>query len=132
MPYGRPKLKTQHRHECELLRRGPGHLNSYKTYRPWLSAPFLMLSIFASLILTATLGRAASQVPLNDFWVQDRAGRVIDEELSSYIQNQMEAGNITGLSLGIVLPNGEVEFGAWGNRTEAGDLVRPEVRLPYF
>jgi hypothetical protein len=104
-----------------------------------------MLSIFTSLILTAALqvGRCASesqQVPLNDddFWAvhSDRgsAGKVINEELSSYVQNQMDAGNVTGLSVGIVLPNGEVEFGAWGNRTEAGDPVRPEVRfcLPCF
>ncbi|KAJ7078076.1 beta-lactamase/transpeptidase-like protein [Mycena epipterygia] len=76
--------------------------------------------IFAPLILTATLGRCASQIPLND---QNPQSKIITEEISSYIQDQLQAGNITGLSLGIVLPNGETEFGAWGNRTEDGELT---------
>ncbi|KAJ7691779.1 beta-lactamase/transpeptidase-like protein [Mycena rosella] len=83
-----------------------------------------MRSISAQLILTATLAHCASQVPiLNDF----REAKVITEELSSYIQGQLQANNVTGLSLGIVLPNGGVEFAAWGNRTETGDAVTPET-----
>ncbi|KAJ7742684.1 beta-lactamase/transpeptidase-like protein [Mycena maculata] len=82
------------------------------------SLMFVLQSIFAPLILAATLGRCASQIPLN---FPDRQDKVITEELSSYIQNQLHDGNITGLSLGIVLPNGRVEFASWGNRTEEGD-----------
>ncbi|KAF8147802.1 beta-lactamase/transpeptidase-like protein [Mycena galopus ATCC 62051] len=52
-------------------------------------------------------------------------GKVVNEELSSYIQNVLQSNNFTGLSLAIVLPNGEVEFAAWGNRTEDGDPVDP-------
>ncbi|KAJ6602444.1 beta-lactamase/transpeptidase-like protein, partial [Mycena vulgaris] len=48
---------------------------------------------------------------------------VITEEIASYIQTQLQANNITGLSLGIVRPSGEVELGTWGNRTEEGDTV---------
>ncbi|KAJ7691628.1 beta-lactamase/transpeptidase-like protein [Mycena rosella] len=81
-----------------------------------------MRSIFALLVLTASLGQCASQVPLNDF-LPNRRGTVITKELSSYIQSQLQASNVTGMSLGIVLPNGEVEFAAWGSRTEAGDAV---------
>ncbi|KAJ7485608.1 beta-lactamase/transpeptidase-like protein [Mycena latifolia] len=85
----------------------------------------MMRSILASFVLTATLGRCAFQVPLNDFWVHGPQGPVITEKISSYIQAQLQASNVTGLSLGIVLPTGKVEFGAWGNRTEAGDAVTP-------
>ncbi|KAJ7691623.1 beta-lactamase/transpeptidase-like protein [Mycena rosella] len=78
-----------------------------------------MQSIVALLVLTASLVQCASQVPLNDLL----PGTVITKELSSYIQSHIQANNVTGMSLGIVLPNGEVEFAAWGNRTEAGDAV---------
>ncbi|KAJ7485553.1 hypothetical protein FB451DRAFT_59680 [Mycena latifolia] len=84
----------------------------------------MMRFIFTPLILTATLGRCASQVPLS---INNRQEKVITEELSSYIQGQMHTNNVAGLSLGIVLPTGEVEFGAWGNRTETGDAVTPET-----
>jgi hypothetical protein len=59
-------------------------------------------------------------------------GRIVNEELSSYIQTQLQTNNITGLSLGIILPNGEVEFEVWGNRTEDGDPVTPEVCFRLF
>ncbi|KAJ7461808.1 beta-lactamase/transpeptidase-like protein [Mycena galericulata] len=82
---------------------------------------FLLQFLFTPLIL-AGLGRCHSQIPLSAFQTH-RQGKVITEKLSSFIQNQLNAGNITGLSLGIVLPSGEVEFAAWGNRTEEGDPV---------
>jgi CubicO group peptidase (beta-lactamase class C family) len=90
----------------------------------------LMRSILPFLILPAALGQFASQLPLDDLR-KDR-GKVVNEELSSYIQNVLDANNFTGLTLGIVLPNGEVEYAAWGNRTEEGDPIDQEVRLYVF
>ncbi|KAJ6558172.1 beta-lactamase/transpeptidase-like protein [Mycena capillaripes] len=78
--------------------------------------------ILSFLISSATLGRCTSQIPLDDV-----GRKIVNDELSSYIQNELQAHNITGLSLGIVLPNGQVEFGAWGNRTEEGDPIGPET-----
>ncbi|KAJ6595625.1 beta-lactamase/transpeptidase-like protein [Mycena vulgaris] len=85
----------------------------------------LTRSVFVSLATAAALGRCASQIPLDDLGVHNNQGKVITEEISSYIQHELEANNVTGLSLGIVLPSGEMEFGAWGNRTESGDMVTP-------
>ncbi|KAF8131289.1 beta-lactamase/transpeptidase-like protein [Mycena galopus ATCC 62051] len=82
-------------------------------------------SILALLIFPATRGQFASQVPLND--LTKNGGKVVNEELSFYIQNVLQFNNFTGLSLAIVLPDGEVEFAAWGNRTEDGDPVDPET-----
>ncbi|KAJ7629456.1 beta-lactamase/transpeptidase-like protein [Mycena polygramma] len=83
-------------------------------------------SILVFLALTVTLGRStgsSSQVPLND----NSARKVVNEELSSYIQNELQAHNFTGLSLSVILPNGEVEYAAWGNRTESGDPVTSQT-----
>ncbi|KAJ7151105.1 beta-lactamase/transpeptidase-like protein [Mycena filopes] len=78
----------------------------------------------APLLLGATLGRCASQLPLQS----PRVGsKIIDKELSSYIQDHLAAGNVTGASFAVVLPNGEVEYAAWGNASEAGDPVKPET-----
>ncbi|KAJ7262737.1 beta-lactamase/transpeptidase-like protein [Mycena haematopus] len=80
-------------------------------------------SILALLIFQTTLG-LASQVPLNDL---GNKGKVVNKELSSFIESELQANNFTGLSLGIILPDGEVEFAAWGIRTEQGDPVNPET-----
>ncbi|KAJ6571163.1 beta-lactamase/transpeptidase-like protein, partial [Mycena capillaripes] len=39
----------------------------------------------------------------------------------------MDANNITGMAVGVLLPNGGVEFEAWGNRTESGEKVAPDT-----
>ncbi|KAF7361230.1 Beta-lactamase domain-containing protein [Mycena sanguinolenta] len=80
-------------------------------------------STLALLTLPVTLA-LASQVPLR--YLRNE-GKVINEELSSFIQSELQANNFTGLSLGIVLPSGEVEFAAWGIRTEQGDPVNSET-----
>ncbi|KAJ7334797.1 beta-lactamase/transpeptidase-like protein [Mycena albidolilacea] len=85
----------------------------------------LVRSILPFLVLPAALGQFASQLPLDD--LRQDGGKVVNKELSSYVQNVLDANNFTGLSLGIVLPNGEVEYAAWGNRTEDGDLVDQET-----
>ncbi|KAJ7873526.1 beta-lactamase/transpeptidase-like protein [Mycena olivaceomarginata] len=79
-------------------------------------------TIVVPLILTATLGRS-TQTPQGN----SGSSGVIDENLSSLIQGLMQANNITGMSLGIVSPNGDVEFGAWGNKTESGESIAPDT-----
>ncbi|KAF7328950.1 Beta-lactamase domain-containing protein [Mycena venus] len=84
-----------------------------------------MLVILTCLLLTAALGGCTSQVPLNN--LRKDARKVVNKELSSFIQDVLQTNNFTGLSLGIALPNGEVEFAAWGNRTEEGHPVTSET-----
>ncbi|KAJ7039816.1 beta-lactamase/transpeptidase-like protein [Mycena alexandri] len=81
-----------------------------------------MLLLRLAPLLTAALGQSASQNPL-----QDLGHKVIDKKLSSYIQDQLNASNVTGASFAIIFPNGQVEFAAWGNRTEAGEPVKAET-----
>jgi hypothetical protein len=56
---------------------------------------------------------------------------VLSRELDSYIQDLLNNASIPGYALGIVrLDRGidaEVEFGNWGNKTEDGDKVTPDV-----
>jgi hypothetical protein len=82
----------------------------------------ILHTIVVPLILTASLGRS-TQTPQGN----SGSSGVIDENLSSLIQGLMQANNITGMSLGIVSPNGDVEFGAWGNKTESGESIAPDV-----
>jgi hypothetical protein len=82
----------------------------------------IVQSIFAPLILTAALG-LATQNPRAD----SENGTVFDEQFSSLIQEAIDANNVTGMSVGVLLPNGAAEFGAWGNRTESGEKVAPDV-----
>ena len=43
---------------------------------------------------------------------------MITPEFSEYLTKAIEENNIPGLTLGIVRPDGEVEQGAWGIRSE--------------
>ena len=45
-------------------------------------------------------------------------GKVITPEFSKYLTKVIEENNIPGLTLGIVRPDGGVEQGAWGIRSE--------------
>ncbi|KAF8180665.1 beta-lactamase/transpeptidase-like protein [Mycena galopus ATCC 62051] len=82
----------------------------------------VFLPFVASLILTASLARS-SRLPRDT----GGNGTVIDEELYSLIEAVVQANNITGMSVGIVTPNGQVEFAAWGNRTESGEQVTSDT-----
>ncbi|KAJ7640499.1 beta-lactamase/transpeptidase-like protein [Mycena polygramma] len=64
--------------------------------------------VFLALTLTPGLGRSISQIPLQVN--ESHARKVITDELSSSIQTELQAHNFTGLSLGVVLPNGETIF----------------------
>ena len=56
-----------------------------------------------------------------------RADVVVNEAFSADVQSLMGVSNVKGLSLVVVRPDGAVEFGSWGNRTEDGDKVTPDV-----
>ncbi|KAJ7204669.1 beta-lactamase/transpeptidase-like protein [Mycena pura] len=84
--------------------------------------------LFAVPLTLAVLAQCASQEPLDDSRIfNERQGKVVDKKLSSYIQSQLRAGNIVGMSMAIILPNGEVQFESWGNRTEDGDPIMSDT-----
>ena len=80
-------------------------------------------------VFPVTVGLGTSQLPLQNL---RNEGKVINEQLSSFVQNELQANNFTGLSLAVVLPSGQVEFAAWGIRTEQGNPVNSEVCFLLF
>ena len=57
-------------------------------------------------------------------------GKVLSPELYDTISMILRNNTVPGYSLAIVRPGAdiEVEYGTWGNRTEGGDEVTPNVR----
>ena len=58
-----------------------------------------------------------------------QASPIISNGVQEYIGDLVGKFNVSGLALTVVRPDGEVEYGSWGNRTEDGDKVTPEVSL---
>ncbi|KAI0753784.1 beta-lactamase/transpeptidase-like protein [Fomes fomentarius] len=62
-----------------------------------------------------------------------RTGVAIAPQISALAQGLVGQGLVPGMAVAVVdLSNGTVsaEFGAWGNRTEEGDLATPETLFP--
>ncbi len=53
--------------------------------------------------------------------------KVIDHELSSFVKRMTEMWEVQGTTIAVVRPDGEVELGAWGIKTEDGNKMTPEV-----
>lgn len=72
-----------------------------------------------------------AQTPLGLF---SSDGKVISPELYDTISTILINNTVPGYSLAIVRPGADtkVEYGTWGNRTEDGDEVTPNVRAPYL
>jgi hypothetical protein len=61
-----------------------------------------------------------------------QAPTVITDEFSKFVQDTMQANNVSGLSVGVLRPDGQVEYGSWGERTEEGDPITPGVWIQLF
>jgi hypothetical protein len=61
-----------------------------------------------------------------------KTSKVLDGHLVGRITQLLEESRVPGYSLVVVRPDAsdDVEYFTWGNRTEDGDLMTPEVRLP--
>ncbi|EIN06834.1 beta-lactamase/transpeptidase-like protein [Punctularia strigosozonata HHB-11173 SS5] len=55
--------------------------------------------------------------------------KIIDERFGSFVQEVLANETISGISVAVVRPDGEVELGAWGIRTEQGDDMEPDAFL---
>ncbi|KAJ7201961.1 beta-lactamase/transpeptidase-like protein [Mycena rebaudengoi] len=81
-----------------------------------------LLAALSVLTFLAAASASDTQIPLN---IGLHRGKVISDEFSTYIRNRTRTLNISGLALGVLRPDGQVEYGSWGNRTEEGDPVTP-------
>lgn len=55
--------------------------------------------------------------------------RALTPDIVDHIQAVIKQHNVPGLSLAVIHADGETEFGAWGNKTEDGDPMTPDVSL---
>lgn len=67
------------------------------------------------------------------FEISDRppVGRSITPELSAFIERNLTPWNISGITAAVVRRDGtigfSVEMGGWGNKSETGDKMTPDV-----
>lgn len=59
-------------------------------------------------------------------------GPVIDAKFSSYVEHLLDKEEIKGVSLAVVKPGGDTEYGAWGIRTEDGEKMTSDVSLQHL
>lgn len=59
------------------------------------------------------------------------AKQVITPELSALVERLMEDANVPGMTLGVVHSGGNVEFGAFGRKTEDDDKMTADVGSSY-
>ena len=55
--------------------------------------------------------------------------RVLTPEFNKLIEEILANGTVPGLTLGVVHPSGEVEFGAYGRKTEDEDKMTIDVSV---
>jgi hypothetical protein len=53
--------------------------------------------------------------------------KVLNDDFVVFVKNILANETIPGISVAVVRPDGEVELGAWGNRTEEGTELEPNV-----
>lgn len=59
---------------------------------------------------------------------QSQTRQVLDTEFSNYVERLRDVWGVKGVAMGVVKPGGDVEFGAWGVRSEDGEPMTPDVR----
>lgn len=86
--------------------------------------PYLVL-----LELSLVAASWCAQVPLgvDNHNAGTHSGQVINKDFEEFVEKTRVDGSIPGLSIGIVRPDGQVEYGAWGEKTEDGEPMTPET-----
>ena len=57
----------------------------------------------------------------------DTGKQILNEEFDKYIDKLIQRWDIHGVAVALVKPDGGIELGAWGNKTERGDPVKTDV-----
>lgn len=69
--------------------------------------------------------------PLEDLPFHEKQDeKIITETFSHYVEHLMDIWHAKGVAVSVVRPDGDVEFGSWGLRTEDGDRITPDVSIP--
>lgn len=89
----------------------------------------LLIKIKSILLALLTASQSPLRPWLDKYFIASEPTHhpIINTEVTEYIENLIDLFNVTGLALTVVRPDGDVEFGSWGNQTEDGDKVTPEV-----
>ena len=74
-----------------------------------------------------TIGLQSNQIPFKASG--NRKAQVFTPEFSDYVHRILEEHKVPGLSLAVVQKDGTLELGAWGNKTEDGAHMTPDVSV---
>ena len=88
------------------------------------------LSFSYLLLLSPAFAHTNSVADRASVHATSQAGSLISPEISAYAQSFIDSNLTPGMTLAVVrLDNTSYtyDFGSWGNRTEDGDLARPDV-----
>ena len=98
-----------------------------------MNAWAICASIAFGLVSASTLESdpfAPPQIQLQfDVATNSNTGKVLDADVSRFIQDIVNASEVKVASLAFVRSNGEAEFGAWSIRSEDGDQMTTDVNL---
>ena len=85
------------------------------------------LALLSSVFLHASSAYEEPRGLLHSYRRSSSTPTVITEDFDTFVQGVLNETGVKGLALGIVKPDGSLEFGSWGNRTEDGDPVTSDV-----
>lgn len=89
--------------------------------------------VFLSLFLPAAAERPGnSQAPFNKInpcssEPEQRLKSVLTSEFDEYISYMMDLWSVKGISVAVVRPGSDPEYGAWGGRSEDGERMTVDV-----
>lgn len=89
-----------------------------------------LLAVTSLAICTTCLSTPQNQIPLfpNALRSTEKdVDKVLNHEFSDYVERMTEKWEVKGTTIAVVRPDGEVEFGAYGIKTEDGEKITPEV-----
>lgn len=94
---------------------------------------FIRFSASGTVLLGLVGLVSSTQVPLASYHISPddhEVGKpIITDEFSSEVLKILEKSGVQGTSVAIVRPDGEVELGAFGNRSEKGESTEPSACL---
>lgn len=118
--------------------RSIGDINMNKSQRHEALQQPAMFPLAGTLVVLAVISCVcSSQVPFVQTTEHGRNSdsghggttRVLTPEFNKFIEDVLANGTVPGLTLGVVHPSGETEFGAYGRKTEDGDKMTTDVSI---
>jgi hypothetical protein len=76
-----------------------------------------------SLAFLAARACASAQQPLQE------AGSIVDDNFGAFVEGILAQDSISGISAAVIRPDGKIELGGWGIRSEDGDAFGADVSM---